>query len=166
MSQIVEILFRNFKTHIRVISLVIFILILLALSIWCYYKYAVPSLNNNAKNQGNVPNNGTNQEVDIYFFNVDWCPHCINAKPEWITFCQNHNGKEYNGYIIKCVGGEKGTDCTESSDIQVIELIQKFNIEHYPTLKMMMGGTIIDFDGKITNDNLELFIQKVLTTGI
>jgi len=164
MSQIIEILFRNINSYIRIISLIIFLIILLALSIWCYYKYAEPALNNNAKNQGNVPNNGTTQEVSIYFFNVDWCPHCINAKPEWITFCKNHDGKEYNGYIINCVGGENGSNCTNSDDITVIEMIQKYNIEHYPTLKMAMEGTLIDFDGKITNDNLELFIKNVLST--
>jgi len=162
MAQITDILFRSLNPYIRYILLLVFIVILVLLSIWCYYKYAAPVLNDDYKNQSNIPNNGTNQVIDIYFFNVDWCPHCVKAKPEWIEFCKIYNNNEYNGYIINCVGGENGSDCTDSDSQVVIELIQQFNIEHYPTLKMVMGGTTIDFDGKITKDNLEIFIQKIL----
>jgi thiol-disulfide isomerase/thioredoxin len=162
MSQIINILFRKFNTHIGTIAIIIFALILVLLSVWCYYYYAKPVLNINAVNDRNIPNNGTNGEVSFYFFNVDWCPHCVKAKPEWIKFCQRYNDQEYNGYIISCVGGENGTDCTNSDDPNIIDIIQKFNIEHYPTLKMVNGKTVIDFDGKITNENLETFITSIL----
>ena len=162
MSQIINILFRKFNTHIGTIAIIMFALILILLSVWCYYQYAKPIISIDAVNDKNIPNNGTNEEVSFYFFNVDWCPHCIKAKPEWKKFCQRHNGEEYNGYIISCAGGENGTDCTNSDDPTVIDTIQKFNIEHYPTLKMVKGSTIIDFDGKITDENLETFISSIL----
>jgi thiol-disulfide isomerase/thioredoxin len=139
-----------------------FALILIMLSVWSYYYYAKPILSNDLIDQRNIPNNGSNEEISFYFFNVDWCPHCIKAKPEWIKFCQKYDGKEYNGYIISCVGGENGTDCTNSDEPSIIDIIQKFNIEHYPTLKMVKGSSIIDFDGKITDDNLETFIITIL----
>jgi thiol-disulfide isomerase/thioredoxin len=162
MSQIINILFRKLNTYIGLIAIIIFALILIMLSVWCYYYYAKPLLSDDAINQRNIPNNGSNEEVTFYFFNVDWCPHCIKAKPEWIKFCQKYDGKEYNGYIISCVGGENGTDCTNSDDPSVIDIIQKFNIEHYPTLKMVKGSSVVDFDGKITDDNLETFIVTIL----
>lgn len=162
MSQIINILFRKLNTYIGVIAIVIFALILIMLSVWSYYYYAKPILSNDLIDQRNIPNNGSNEEISFYFFNVDWCPHCIKAKPEWIKFCQKYDGKEYNGYIISCVGGENGTDCTNSDEPSIIDIIQKFNIEHYPTLKMVKGSSIIDFDGKITDDNLETFIITIL----
>lgn len=162
MSQIINILFRKLNTYIGVIAILMFALILIMLSVWSYYYYAKPILSNDLIDQRNIPNNGSNEEISFYFFNVDWCPHCIKAKPEWIKFCQKYDGKEYNGYIISCVGGENGTDCTNSDEPSIIDIIQKFNIEHYPTLKMVKGSSIIDFDGKITDDNLETFIITIL----
>ena len=162
MPQIINILFRKLNTYIGLIAIIIFALILIMLSVWYYYHYAKPLLSNDAIDQRNIPNNGSNEEVSFYFFNVDWCPHCIKAKPAWIKFCQKYDGKEYNGYIISCVGGENGTDCTNSDDPNVIDIIQKFTIEHYPTLKMVKGSSVVDFDGKITDDNLETFIVTIL----
>lgn len=162
MAQIIDILFRNYGSYVGTIVVVLFVILLIVLSVWCYYNYAKPAFSSNATNWGDVTNNGTNQTVSIYFFNVDWCPHCVKAKPEWIKFCQRYDGKEYNGYMIECVGGKNGTDCTDSDNADITELIQNFNIEHYPTLKMRKGGTVIDFDGKITDDNLETFLSKVL----
>lgn len=162
MSQIIEILFRKYSLHIRFFFILVFIVILTVLSVWSYYKYAKPEMSKTVLGHSNVPNNGTIEQINIYFFNVDWCPHCVKAKTEWEEFCKKRNNEEYKGYNIVCVGGVDGVNCTNSDDQNVIEYIQNYNIEHYPTLKMVKGGSVIDFDGKITNDNLEAFIENVL----
>jgi thiol-disulfide isomerase/thioredoxin len=164
MSQIIEILFRRYSEQIKLVFIFIFIIILTVVSVWAYYKYAAPAMNFNLQSQSDVANNGTIEEVQIYFFNVDWCPHCVKAKPEWKKFCDRRNGEIYKRYNINCVGGENGVDCTKTEDVNVVDYIQNFNIEHYPTVKMVKGGTTIDFDGKITDDNMETFIEGVLNT--
>jgi hypothetical protein len=58
-----------------------------------------------------------------------------------------------NDYTIKCVP----VNCTEETS-ENSKIIQKYSIDSYPTVKMLMGGTIIDFDSKITEDSLEQFI--------
>lgn len=162
MYQIIDILFRKYSSNSGTVALLGFIVILVALSVWCYFTYVKKMTTSEYANQSNIPNNGSTEKIHMYFFNVEWCPHCVKAKPDWVKFCQTYDGKEYNGYIIECVGGETGTDCTSSDNEDTIEIIQKFNIEHYPTLKMVKEGTIIDFDGKITSDNLETFIKNIL----
>jgi len=162
MSQIIEILFRNHSSQFRLVFIGALVVVFTALTVWCYYKYAKPEMSASIANQSNIPNNGTNQEIRIYFFNVDWCPHCVKAKIEWQKFCEKRDQTQYNGYNIVCVGGVDGVNCTNSDDQNIIEYIQNYNIEHYPTMKMVNGSTVVDFDGKITYDNLETFIDNVL----
>lgn len=162
MSQIINILFKNYSELIKLFFIILFLIILIALSVWSYNKYAAPAINKSLQSQSNVSNDGTIEEVQIYFFNVSWCPHCVKAKPDWEKFCDRRNNQTFKKYNIKCVGDEKGVDCTDSGDPEIIMYIQNYNIEHYPTLKMVKGGTTIDFDGKITDDNLEMFIKNVL----
>jgi len=108
-----------------------------------------------------VPNNATNTVV-IKFFHVDWCPHCKRALPEWQSFCSKYDRKEINGHMVECEGGENGTDCTNTEDPVVNKIIQDNNIEHYPTVKMVKGGDTIEFEGKITNKNLEKFMNAIV----
>jgi thiol-disulfide isomerase/thioredoxin len=96
--------------------------------------------------------NRRQKEVMIYFFHVDWCPHCKNALPEWNAFKSQYDEKEVNGYVLKCVD----TDCTSETG-EVTRVIKTYNIDSYPTVKMVKDGKTIDFDSKITKTSLEKF---------
>jgi thiol-disulfide isomerase/thioredoxin len=133
---------------------------LIALSVYCYYKFVIPKIKH--KKQNNIPNESGNNIVYVYFFNVSWCPHCVNAKPVWTKFCDKFNGKEMNGCVINCVGSYEGTDCTETEKPEISEMIQNFNIEHYPTIKIVKDTNTIEFDAKITYENLEKFANAIL----
>jgi hypothetical protein len=77
--------------------------------------------------------------------------------PEWEKFIEKYDSKEINGYKVKCVD----IDCTkESSD--VTSAIQKYNIESYPTIKMLRGKEVIEFDSKITDNTLGKFVETML----
>ena len=105
-----------------------------------------------------VPNaKRSNKEVSVMFFHVDWCPHCKTALPEWENFKKQYNNKEVNGYITKCVD----VDCTdETSDTQ--NMINKYEIESYPTVKMVKDKNTIEFDSKISTSTLEHFVNSML----
>ena len=91
------------------------------------------------------------------FFHVDWCPHCKKALPEWNNFKKQFADKEVNGYIVKCVD----VDCTdETSDVQ--NMINKYSIESYPTVKMIKDNNTIEFDSKISTNTLEHFVNSML----
>ena len=91
------------------------------------------------------------------FFHVDWCPHCKTALPEWENFKKQFNNKEVNGYITKCVD----VDCTDENS-KVQNMISKYDIESYPTVKMVKDKNTIEFDSKITSNTLEHFVNTML----
>jgi thiol-disulfide isomerase/thioredoxin len=101
--------------------------------------------------------NGGSGEAEIILFYVDWCPHCKTAKPVW-----DKVKSEYQDQVIK---GKRviftEINCTnESPDVE--EMINKYNIQGYPTIKMLKDGQIIEFDAKPTYANLEQFINSVV----
>jgi len=124
-------------------------------AIYGYNNYFVKKTENKF---ANVPNaNRRNKEVIVHFFHVDWCPHCKKALPEWDNFKKQFNNKEMNGYIVKC----NEIDCTnETSEVQ--NMMNKFNIESYPTVKMVKDKNTIEFDSKISTNTLEHFVNSML----
>jgi thiol-disulfide isomerase/thioredoxin len=154
MANLVEVVTKIIRPYYYYI--IGFVIILLFLIIG-YYGY-----NNITKMQKNkfadVANaNRRNKEAIIYFFHVDWCPHCKKALPEWNKFVSTYDGKQVNGYKIKTVD----VDCTkETSD--VTEYINKYNIDSYPTIKLIRDETTIDFESKITSTSLEKFVNTML----
>jgi thiol-disulfide isomerase/thioredoxin len=157
-TSIVSILYRDYirPYQQRIIMAIVFIIFLVA-AIYAYRAYAKPLIDN--KRNADISNTGGvgNGEVVIYLFYADWCPHCTKAKPEWNKFKEARNNKEFNGHMIKCVD----VNCTEETSSN-FQIIQKYKIDSYPTLKMEKDGSQIDFDSKITNESLEKFISMVL----
>jgi len=97
-----------------------------------------------------------NKEANIYFFFVDWCPHCKTALPDWIKFKNQYDGKEVNGHTVNCID----MNCTdENEDIE--QAIQEYKIEGYPTIKMNKDNKIVDFDSKISYGTLEKFVTMM-----
>ena len=120
---------------------------------------------NIANSQGriiSVPKQGgsegfTGSDIQAMFFNVDWCPHCVHAKPEWSKFVQSHS----NDDNIVFVGGENGTNCTDNEDKSIRDLMQKYNVQHFPTVVFIKNGTPTEFQGKVTHENLEDFLKTM-----
>jgi thiol-disulfide isomerase/thioredoxin len=98
----------------------------------------------------------TNQ-AELMLFYVDWCPHCKTAKPIWEDLKAEYQNKTVNGYYILFTE----INCTnESTEIE--KLIKKYNIEGYPTIKLVKDGQIIDFDSKVTKETLTEFLNTAL----
>ena len=154
---IVTILYRDYLRPYKTQFLILFFFILF--SIVGYYAYrmiAKPVMDN--RKTANIANMAQRpEEVNVYFFFANWCPHCTKAKPEWNSFKTAYDGKELNGNLIHCTE----VDCTET-DTTNAPLIQKFNVDSVPTVKMLKGGKQIDFDSKLTNDTLTQFVTTML----
>lgn len=156
MPGLVEVVANYIRPYYYYIIVITFGLIFATLSYYAYINYYKKTIDNKFANVANA--NRRNKEVDIVFFHVDWCPHCVNAKPEWNRFKQQYNDKEINGYIIKC----KDVDCTTETS-EVTSIMSKYNIESYPTIKMMKDAKIIDFDSKIKSTSLEQFVIAMVS---
>ena len=162
MSKLVN-AFLNYIRPFTKYAWVFFIIIIFAIVAYYGYKrYAAPVISKSKyKDVANAEQRGYN--ADIYFFHADWCPHCKKAAPEWAQFQSDYNGKTINGYTIITHDVNCTDDKTDSGDTQVADMIQKFNIQGYPTIKLTTDdGKTIDFESKITKNSLETFINNVL----
>jgi thiol-disulfide isomerase/thioredoxin len=109
----VNILLKPYYKYITgFVLLVLFILV----AKFAYDTYFVKFKKN--KDFQNVANAKNTKEIcAIYFFYVDWCPHCVKAKPEWQKFKVQYHNKIMNGYILKCYD----IDCTKDNGDEVIQ---------------------------------------------
>ena len=151
---IVDVLSKYISPYYYYIITILVLILFIIISYYAYDKYQKTTVNK-YKDVANA--NRNNKEATIMFFHVDWCPHCKTAQPFWDTFKSQNDKTEINGYVIKCVD----MNCTnETSDIT--RAINTYNIESYPTIKMLKDEQTIEFDSKITNETLNSFVQTML----
>jgi len=145
------------KNYIYLSLIIIFVVVLVFivyLNINKSDKFLIYNANKERDN-----NNESNEikKAELILFYVDWCPHCKTAKPEWDEFKNEYNGKTINGY--KLVFSEY--NCTnENGDIN--QLINKYNIEGYPTIKLIKDNQVIEYDAKPAKATMEVFINNML----
>jgi len=154
MANIVDVLTKYIRPYYYFIITFVIIIIFLVAGYYAYISY-----NSNDKNKfKDVANvNRRNKEATVFFFHVDWCPHCKKALPEWNAFKSQNDGQEINGYVVRC----KEMDCTnETSD--VTRAINEYKIESYPTIKLLKDEQVVEFDSKISNSALTTFVQTML----
>lgn len=156
MASFYELVYNGVKPYLTYITIAIVAIIFYYVVQFAYERYyKKPKDERKFKDVANTNTRG--EELLIYIFHVDWCPHCKTALPEWNTFRDTYNGKQVKGYNIKCID----VNCTSESN-EVQSYINQFEIESYPTVKMVKEGEHIDFDARITSDNLETFIEAML----
>jgi thiol-disulfide isomerase/thioredoxin len=137
--------------------IILFIILLIILG--CYYYFNVvnkqTTFNTNRHNVASDPN--SNKTAEMMLFYVDWCPHCKTAKPEWENLKSEYEGKQINGYTLIFTE----YNCTaETSENE--ELMNKYKIEGYPTIKLLKDSQVIEYDAKPTKSTMEQFLHTVL----
>jgi thiol-disulfide isomerase/thioredoxin len=155
MPGIVEVVGNLVRPYYYYILVITLLAIFGVISYYVYNNYYTNSIDNKFADVANA--NRRTKEAEVMFFHVDWCPHCKKALPEWNNFKKQYNDKEINGYIIKCID----IDCTNDTS-DTVSLMNKFNIESYPTVKLSKDNNVIDFDSKITSNTLEIFVNTML----
>lgn len=148
----------NISTTTIIIMLVVVLFI--GISIYYYYHYVSPSLKPEYKpNHERLPSSGSNngKSAELLLFYVDWCPHCKTAKPAWDEIKTQYENKTINGY--KVIFTE--INCTEET-AEVEEMMNKYSIEGFPTIKLLKDGQIVEYDAKPTKSTLDQFLNTVL----
>lgn len=152
---------RVFRPYKVAILIVIVLVVFLSLSYFVYNRlYATPDIKRKFSDVTN--NSSADLTITIYFFNVDWCPHCTKSKPEWNTFSKSYDGTTVNGYKIKCVD----QNCTKDTEPDIKSMIDRYHIESYPTIIAVkpddnMKEFVISYDARVTNANLEKFVESI-----
>ena len=123
-----------------------------------YYYYILPEMK--AKyhpNSERVPEGENGNTAELLFFYADWCPHCKTAKPIWNDLTVEYENKTINGY--KVVFTE--INCSEET-AEVDNMMNQYNVEGYPTIKLLKDGQVIEYDAKPSKDTIIQFLNTVL----
>lgn len=179
MPNVFTVISDNIRPYLIPIMFIISVIVFSSLAYYAYTNYYIPYVEK--EKSSDVANNPNRKKIaNIYFFFVDWCPHCKTAKPEWNSFKVKYNNTEVNGYIVKCYS----INCTDdngsidivdipadmddglkkefTTPVKITDLIRKYNIEAYPTIKMTKDNYTIDYDAKISADSLDKFVNTAL----
>ena len=145
----------NTSTIIIIVAIILFSI----LAGFYYYFYVSPKMNTKYHaNSEQVPigyGNGNNAE--LLFFYADWCPHCKSAKPIWNEIKSEYENKLMNGYKVSFTE----INCSEET-AEVDKLMNQYNVEGYPTIKLIKDGQVIEYDAKPTKETLTQFLNTVL----
>ena len=140
------------------IMIVVAALLFIGIGIYYYYYHVSPMMSPKYKsNSEKMESDNTGKYAELMIFYADWCPHCKSAKPIWNDVKAKYENKMINGHQVLF----KDINCTDES-AEVSELMDKFSIEGFPTIKMLKDGQIIEFDAKVTKPNLEQYINTVI----
>jgi thioredoxin-related protein len=157
-TDIIKKVFSQYKLRVLVIFLLV---VFISFAVYSYSTTAIPLAEK--KDTIDIANaNRRTKYCEIYFFNASWCPHCVKCKNAWSQFVNTYDKSTINGYTINCIGGVDGVDCSTKDDPKVQELLQSMKIDHFPTVKLVKDQITIDFDAKVTEENLTKFVNSVL----
>ena len=122
-----------FNKKLIILSIILFI-IFLGLSIYIYMTYIKPRIFNNYVPNSEFVDPGKDNKIIIMYFYTEWCPNCKTALPEWTKFKNKVNKRTFDIPIIF-----KEIDC----DIYT-EVADEYNIEGYPTIKLLYKKNVYD----------------------
>jgi len=141
----------SYTAIIAIVAGILFII----LALLYYFYYIAPS--KNAKYQANQGSNAPTSNAELLFFFADWCPHCKTAKPIWDDLKDQYQNKTINGYQVVFTE----INCTEET-AEVEKMMNQYNVEGYPTIKLLKDGQVIEYDAKPSKETLTQFLNTVL----
>jgi thiol-disulfide isomerase/thioredoxin len=97
--------------------------------------------------------NKENKHADLYFFYTDWCPHCKTDMPIWNKFKNKVGSNSVNGVKINFINVDCGKDPGTAA---------KYEVEAYPTIKLVYDGKVIEYDAKTEIETLNEFLNSSL----
>jgi len=139
------------NTQFLVILLVVVIFLIAALFV--YRRYISSTLKRDYVANNEFTNEGAIDSADIYFFYTTWCPHCKTAKPIWEDFKKEMENKRVNGIKLNFFEVDCDKDAATSD---------KFKVKGFPTIKLVKGKQIIEYDARPNKATLIEFVNKSL----
>jgi protein disulfide-isomerase-like protein len=86
--------------------------------------------------------NETKSGKHLVLFYADWCGHCKKIKPEWDEAAAEIKDKDKKMLKINCGGGSEKEK----------ELMEKYNIDGYPTIILFKDGKPTPYEGARNKD--------------
>lgn len=143
----------------KLFFIMVAIVILIVAIVFVYKKYLVPKMNPTyAPNKEFIEKSDEASDAELLIFTVDWCPYCKKAMPVWKKFKEEYDGKTINGYNLNF----RTINCTDENDAEVKDMLNKYSVDGYPTIKLLKDGDAITYDAKPEFNTLQQFLQTVL----
>jgi thiol-disulfide isomerase/thioredoxin len=148
----------SFSNNKVIMYLLIAVIVFAILYAVYYYYYSNPQMGANYQpNHEQVPENPTSGgESELLFFYAEWCPHCKTAKPIWESLKSEYANKTINGSVVTFTE----VNCTEET-AEVEKMMNQYNVEGYPTFKLLKNGQVIEYDAKPNRETLVQFLNTV-----
>ena len=144
-------------TSSRFWMILIVAIFFLIVAIYLYNKYVTPMVDNKyvANNEFQQKSDDSDaQNVELYIFTVNWCPHSKKAIPIWEQLKAEYSNKTFNNYNINFIQVDGEENPT---------LADKYKVEGYPTIKMVKGNQVIEYDAKPSLEHLKEFLNSTLS---
>lgn len=159
MDQINNLIRKYVTPHSLAIAFAVVVII--SACVYAWIEYIKPSLdkkNNNGVNfsgdGGNDGGSGTiSKNAVIYYFTASWCPVSKRVFPEWEKFVSENEGRNVNGYTLQT----RVVDCEKEK-----ELADQYNIEGYPTVKLVFDNRVVEYDANVKQSTLNEFVNTTL----
>jgi len=147
-------------TNRKFLIIIIVSAVLIAAALWVYTNYVAPKLQPSfVPNKEFIPQGDDVTQADLYFFCVDWCPHCKAAKPALTAVKEKYENAKINGVelVFHFVDGEK-----EEAIITDFEKNYNVKIDGFPTIYLVKGEQVIEYDAKPNESTLTEFLHTTL----
>jgi thiol-disulfide isomerase/thioredoxin len=148
---------KGFLSNWQSLAIILISILLVIIGYYTYTEYSKNSTTFNANREQGSKDTNSDKSASLMLFYVDWCPHCKTAKPEWEELKAEYDGKSINGYNVSFVE----YNCT-NENAEVSQLMDTYNIEGYPTIKLIKDNQVIEYDAKPTKSTMEQFLNTVL----
>lgn len=152
---------RNIRSKLswKLFFIFVAIILLIIAIVYVYKNYLVPKLYPKyVPNKEFKDKDAEEKDAELLIFTVDWCPYCKKAMPIWEEFKKEYDGRKIHGYNLYF----RTLDCSDENDAEVKALQNKYNIDGYPTIKILKDGEVINYDAKPEKATLENFLNTVL----
>ena len=151
---------RLFRNKLLLIFIAILAILFIILSVYLFNDFKKSYFNKKHVLNKEYLNKTNNQNlskdnIEIIYFYTEWCPYCKKAKPEWEKFSEYI--KNFNNDNEKIYVKLTSVDCDKEK-----KLANKYNINGYPTIKLIKNNKVNDYDARPNKDTLVKFLESYI----
>ena len=149
------------KSSPAIIGIVVATLILIGCAVYIFVVNVKPKLDptfvpNQEFSEGNI------KEATLYIFHTTWCPHSKKAMDVFKLVKEEYKEKQNkvgpnNKIFFTAVNGE-----SEEEDMAEFEKTHSVKVDGFPTIFLVNGTNVVEFDALTTKDTLTQFIETIL----
>ncbi len=151
---------KSIVANKRFLLILVVCSLFIGLAIYVYTYYVAPKLDPSfVPNREFVKAQETPKKATIYFFETAWCPHSKKAKPIFYSLKEELEGKSINDVLISFVTIDGETD---EDNLAKFEKEHSVKVDGYPTIFLVKGDQVVEYDANIDKETLSQFIHTTL----